>query len=139
MYQGYRLPPSVDMLGNQLPLHIMPCLCGVGYNITLVIEMEVGYLSHGHYHQPSLHSYKRNGKGPKKNFNLSPNVKIEIILCILLYYAAVNIFSLHPNLLSPFLRHFFSLSLGFFSTPDKSFARRMHTYIYCFPYTRFYL
>jgi len=35
------LPPSVDILGNQRPVYLRPCLCCVGCKRPLVLEMEV--------------------------------------------------------------------------------------------------
>jgi len=39
-----RLPFSVDILGNQSRVHLIPCLCGIGCKITLVFERENGFL-----------------------------------------------------------------------------------------------
>ena len=35
-----RFPPSVHILIYQRPIHLIPCLCGVGCKKSLVLEME---------------------------------------------------------------------------------------------------
>jgi len=36
-----RMPPNVDILGNQRRAHLIPCLCGLGWKRTPALEMEV--------------------------------------------------------------------------------------------------
>jgi len=37
------IPPSVDVLGNQRRIYLIPCLCGVGCRRTILLKMEGGW------------------------------------------------------------------------------------------------
>ena len=45
-----RLPPSVDILGNERRVHLIPCPCGVGCKRALVLEMKDRVSVSHHFH-----------------------------------------------------------------------------------------